>query len=144
MIEQILNLISNHDLQGLRDLWQHLNSRLFRRLDSTQTGAVSRLESGVLKLYVVNCVQTRNTEKLKEFFEKLSSELQGQSEWKEWFALPFLTNPESNPAFLNYFSRNWQDSLMLSLHNFLAIIFASLPPPKLGNTRVYDGTKNGL
>lgn len=68
VVEQILSLISTHDLQGLRDLWQHLNSRLFRRLDPTQTGAVGRLEAGVLKLYVVNCVQNKNPEKVKEFF----------------------------------------------------------------------------
>ena len=133
VVEQILSLITNHDLQGLRDLWQHLNSRLFKRLDSIQTGAVSRLESGVLKLYVVNCVQTKNHDKLREFFEKMASELQGQPDWKEWFALAFISNPESNPAFVNYFGRSWQDSLMLSLHNFLAIVFASLPPPKLGD-----------
>jgi len=133
VVEQILSMISAHDLQGLRDLWQHLNSRLFRRLDPTQTGAVARLEAGVLKLYVVNCVQNKNPEKVKEFFEKMSPELQGQPDWKEWFALPFLPNPESNPTFLNYFSRHWQDSLMLSLHNFLAIVFASLPPPKLAD-----------
>ena len=76
IISEILSQISSFDLQGLRDLWQHLNARLFRRLDPTQTGAVSRLESGVLKLYLVNCVQNKNGEKVKEFFEKLSSELQ--------------------------------------------------------------------
>ena len=59
------------------------------------------------------------------------SNFQGQSEWKEWFAVPFLSNPETNPTFMNYFSRHWQDTLMLSLHNFLAIIFASIPPPKI-------------
>jgi len=133
VVEQILSLISTHDLQGLRDLWQHLNSRLFRRLDPIQTGAVGRLEAGVLKLYVVNCVQNKNPEKVKEFFEKMSPELQGQADWKEWFAIPFLPNPESNPTFINYFSRHWQDTLMLTLHNFLAIVFASLPPPKLAD-----------
>lgn len=120
-------------MQGLRDLWQHLNSKLFRRLDQNQTGAVNRLEAGVLKLYVINCVQNRNTDKVREFFEKMSPELHGQSDWKEWFALPFLSNPESNPAFVSFFARNWQDTLLLSLHNFLAIVFASLPPPKLAN-----------
>ena len=133
VVEQILSMIAAHDLQGLRDLWQHLNSRLFRRLDPTQTGAVGRLEAGVLKMYVVNCVQNKNPEKVREFFEKMSGELQGQPDWKEWFALPFLPNPETNPAFVNYFSRHWQDSFMLSLHNFLAIVFASLPPPKLAD-----------
>ena len=126
-------MISCHDLQGLRDLWQHLSSRLFRRLDPIQAGAVNRLEAGVLKLYLINCIQNKNGEKVKEFFDKLTPELQGQSDWKEWFALPFLPSPENNPAFVSFFSRHWQDTLMLSLHNFLAIVYASLPPPKLGD-----------
>jgi hypothetical protein len=133
VVDQIVSLISIHDLQGLRDIWQHLNSRLFRRLDPTQTGSVARLESGVLKLYVINCVQNKSPDKLKEFFDKMSPELYGQPDWKEWFALPFLPNPENNPTFVNYFSRQWQDTLLLSLHNFLAIIFSSLPPPKLAD-----------
>jgi hypothetical protein len=35
-----------------------------------------RLESGVLKLYLVNCVQTKRPEKVREFFEKMAVELQ--------------------------------------------------------------------
>ncbi len=126
-------LISYHDLQGLRELWHHLNSKLFRRLEPSQAGTISKLEAGVLKLYAINCVQNKNPDKLKEFFDKMSSELQGQSDWKEWFALPFLPNPETNPSFANFFARHWQDTLLLSLHNFLAIIFASLAPPKLAD-----------
>ena len=49
----------------LIDLWQHLNNKLFRRLDPTQTATVGRLESGFLKLYVINCIQTRHHDKLK-------------------------------------------------------------------------------
>jgi hypothetical protein len=45
-------------------------------LNSTQNGAALRLESGVLKLYLVNCVQTKRPEKVKEFFEKMAVELQ--------------------------------------------------------------------
>ena len=32
---------------------------------------------------------------MKEFFEKMANELQGQHEWREWFALPFLILPTS-------------------------------------------------
>ena len=52
VIDQILSYISTFDLNGLLSLWSHLNSRLFRRLDPTQTGAVGRLESGIMKLYL--------------------------------------------------------------------------------------------
>ena len=41
-----------------------------------QNGAALRLESGVLKLYLVNCIQTKKPEKVKEFFEKMAVELQ--------------------------------------------------------------------
>jgi hypothetical protein len=45
-------------------------------LNLPQNGAALRLESGVLKLYLVNCVQTKRPEKVKEFFEKMAVELQ--------------------------------------------------------------------
>ena len=139
----MLQHISNHDLASLRELWQHLNNKLFRRLDPTQTSTVGRLESGFLKLYVVNCIQTRHQDKLKEFFEKMANELQGQHEWREWFALPFLISStssgggcgsvESNPIFSAYFSRQWQDTLVLSFHNFMMLTFASMPAPRLAD-----------
>ncbi len=128
----MMQQVSSHDLTSLRELWTHLNQRVFSRLDqSSQAAAAARLEAGVLKLYVVNCLQTRRPEKAREFFERLSSDLQGQPEWREWFALPFLPSPESNPTFSPYFTRQWQEALMLSLHNFLSIAFACLPPPRI-------------
>lgn len=39
----------------------------------------------LLKFYVVNAVQSGRSDKVSEFFEKMASELQHQSEWKEWF-----------------------------------------------------------
>ena len=141
--DQMLQHVSNHDLASMRELWQHLNNKLFRRLDPTQTSTVGRLESGFLKLYVINCIQTRHHDKLKEFFEKMANELQGQHEWREWFALPFLILPasngggygniDSNPIFSAYFTRQWQDTLLLSFHNFLMLVFASAPAPRLAD-----------
>ena len=87
------------------------------------------------RLYLVNCIQTKRPEKAREFFEKLGGELQSSSDWKEWFALPFIPNPETNPAFAGYFSRQWQDTLMLTLFNFLSLVFACLPPPRLADYR---------
>ena len=87
------------------------------------------------RLYLVNCIQTKRPEKAREFFERLGGELQGSSDWKEWFALPFVPNPETNPAFAGYFSRQWQDTLMLTLFNFMSIVYASLPPPRLADYR---------
>lgn len=37
--------------------------------------------------------------------------------------LPYIKNPEEHPTFKVHFSRQWQDTLLVSLHNFLATIF---------------------
>ena len=53
------------------------------------------------------------------------------SSTRDWFALPFIPNPETHPAFSACFGRPWQDALMMSLFNTLSVTFACLPPPRL-------------
>lgn len=45
--------------------------------------------------------------------------------------LPYIKNPEENAFFQIYFSKQWQDTCLVSLHNFLASIFQFMPMPKL-------------
>jgi len=133
ILDQVNQLVVNHDLLGLTELWKHFETKIFSRLESNKVAAVRKLENSILKLYAVNCIQSKQPDKLREFFERLTPDLQGQSEWKDWFALPFLKDPQDNPSFTIYFSRQWQDTLMLSLHNFLALVFQGLPPPRLAD-----------
>lgn len=133
ILDQINQLVVSHDLLGLTELWKHFETKIFSRLESNKVAAVRKLENSILKLYAVNCIQSKQPDKLREFFERLTPDLQGQSEWKDWFALPFLKDPQDNPSFTIYFSRQWQDTLMLSLHNFLALVFQGLPPPRLAD-----------
>jgi len=133
ILDHIMSLISGHELNGLRDLWTHFENKLFTRLDPVQSSAVTKLEAGLLKLYVVNAIQTRRPDKVKEFFERMTPELYHLHEWRDWFALPFIVNPETHPTFTPYFSRQWQDTLLLSLQNFLSIVFACIAPPKLAD-----------
>ncbi|XP_047426070.1 WD repeat-containing protein 91 isoform X2 [Mugil cephalus] len=72
-----------------------------------------------------------NLEKTQEFFQKQALELQTQSEWRDWFILPFIPSPEQNPAFSMYFSRQWADTFLVSLHNFLSVLFQCMPQPVL-------------
>lgn len=44
-----------------------------------------KLESGLLKLYLVTAFLAGKQDKITEFFTKLAPELHSQSEWKEWF-----------------------------------------------------------
>jgi hypothetical protein len=72
--------MSQSDLTGLRETWHHLNTKVFSRLESQSAAAVAKLETSVLKLYLVNCIQTKRLDKAKEFFERLGPDLQGHSE----------------------------------------------------------------
>jgi len=38
-------------------------------------------------------------------------------------AFPFIKNPEDNPIYSVHFSKQWHDTMLVSLHNFLATIF---------------------
>lgn len=129
--EQLFSYISSHDIQGLRDYWGYLDSKLFARLENCFSSCIRKLESGLLKLYLVHAHQNGRHEKVVDFFEKLSSELQKIHEWREWFAFPFIKNPEENPSFSMYFSKTWQDTFNASLHNFISVVIRFMPTPRL-------------
>ncbi|XP_006079924.1 WD repeat-containing protein 91 isoform X4 [Bubalus bubalis] len=77
--------------------------------------------------------RTNRSDKAQEFFAKQASELQNQAEWKDWFVLPFLPSPDTNPTFATYFSRQWADTFIVSLHNFLSVLFQCMPVPVILN-----------
>lgn len=54
-------------------------------------------------------------------------------EWRNWFALPYLKNPQLDPSFEVFFSKIWVETFSLSLHNFLVTIVKSVPLPRLLN-----------
>ncbi|XP_037777901.1 WD repeat-containing protein 91-like isoform X4 [Penaeus monodon] len=123
LVDQVVSHIQTYDLVGLRELWAHLDKRIFAHLPHTLLPCVRKLETSILRLYVVNTIQTNKSDKLVEFFEKMAQELQSQAEWREWFILPYLKGVEENSSFAMYFTRQWQDTLLVSLHNFFAVVF---------------------
>eukprot|EP00088_Acartia_fossae_P064642 TRINITY_DN7959_c2_g1_i2.p1 TRINITY_DN7959_c2_g1~~TRINITY_DN7959_c2_g1_i2.p1 ORF type:complete len:710 (-),score=131.14 TRINITY_DN7959_c2_g1_i2:81-2210(-) len=133
VVESLNQCISSYDLAALLDNWKHFENHIFSKIDPSKASSVRKLESSLLKLYLINCIQNRQSEKVKQFFEKMTPELQNANEWKDWFALPYIKDPQENQTFLLYFTRNWQDTVMISLHNFLMICFQSLPPPRLAD-----------
>ncbi|XP_014297515.1 WD repeat-containing protein 91 [Microplitis demolitor] len=131
IVDQLMQYIYTFDLTSLRELWGHLDTRMFCRLENHFVPSVRKLENSVLKMYLVNATVNNKQERIHEFFSKMTPELQGHSEWKEWFAFPFTKNPEDNPIYSVYFSKQWQDTMLVSLHNFLATIFQCMPQPTL-------------
>lgn len=131
ILEQCNIFINNHDLQSLRELWSHLDTNLFSKLEHTYAEAVKKLENGLLKLYLVTAYTNNRTDKISDFFVKLAPEIRSQSEWKEWFYLPFCKNAEELPTFAHYFSKQWQETLQISLRNFLTTIYQCIPQPTI-------------
>ncbi|XP_041728319.1 WD repeat-containing protein 91 isoform X3 [Coregonus clupeaformis] len=131
IIDQLQLFIHSFDLNGLKDYWGYLDRRLFCRLEDVYRPTVSKLRTSLFRYYVVYTVQLKNLEKTQEFFQRQAQDLQGQSEWRDWFILPFIPAPEQNPVFSPYFSRQWSDTFLVSLHNFLSVLFQCMPQPVL-------------
>ncbi|KAI0211007.1 WD repeat-containing protein 91 [Lamellibrachia satsuma] len=128
ILDQIHVYIANNDLQGLIDYWHFLDRRLFSHLVPPHEGAVHKLEISLFKMYVISAAQNSKQDKVSEFFEKMTPQLQGQPVWSEWFVLPFLKSPEEHRPFTMYFTKQWQDTFYLSLHNFLSAVIPLLSP----------------
>ncbi|KAG8536588.1 hypothetical protein GDO81_026053, partial [Engystomops pustulosus] len=123
IVEQLLQFIQGYDLNGLLDYWGYLERRLFSRLEDVYRPTVNKLKTSLFRYYLVYTIQSSRPDRAHDFFQKQAPELQNQTEWKEWFALPFLPAPDVNPAFSTYFSRQWADTFTVSLHNFLSVLF---------------------
>ncbi|XP_023592903.1 WD repeat-containing protein 91 isoform X2 [Trichechus manatus latirostris] len=129
IVEQLQQLMQVYDLAALRDYWSYLERRLFSRLEDIYRPTINKLKTSLFRFYLVYTIQTNRSDKAQEFFAKQAAELQNQAEWKDWFALPFLPSPDTNPTFATYFSRQWADTFIVSLHNFLSVLLQCMPVP---------------
>lgn len=80
----------NLDLVALREAWTHLDQRFFARLEHSFLSTARKLENALLRMYLVTCLSSGRHDKLLDFFEKMTPDLQGQPEWKEWFGKIFI------------------------------------------------------
>uniref|UniRef100_F7CEW7 WD repeat-containing protein 91 n=1 Tax=Monodelphis domestica TaxID=13616 RepID=F7CEW7_MONDO len=128
IVDQLQQLMQVYDLAALRDYWSYLERRLFSRLEDVYRPTVNKLKTSLFRFYLIYTIQTNRNDKAQEFFVKQATELQNQAEWKDWFILPFLPSPDTNPTFATYFSRQWADTFIVSLHNFLSVLFHCMLP----------------
>ncbi|XP_062414702.1 WD repeat-containing protein 91 [Pungitius pungitius] len=131
IIDQLQQFVQSYDFFGLKEYWLYLDRRLLCRLEDVYRSTVLKLRTSLYRYYVIHTIQKGNLEKTQEFFQKQASELQSQVEWRDWFILPFIPAPDQNPAFSPYFSRQWADTFLVSLHNFLSVLFQCMPQPVL-------------
>lgn len=111
-----------------------------------------KLETSLLRLYVVNAVKTGHREKAAEFFKRFANRLHASvaqrgadvaDSWARWFILPYIEHPEADPYFQVFFSKEWLEAFVASFRNFLGLVFRNLPLPTLlafQLTRLQDPT----
>uniref|UniRef100_A0A8C7S7A0 ARMC9 CTLH-like domain-containing protein n=1 Tax=Oncorhynchus mykiss TaxID=8022 RepID=A0A8C7S7A0_ONCMY len=118
IVDRLQLFIHNFDLNGPKDYWGYLDQRLCCRLEDIFRPTVTKLQTSLFRYYVVYGVQ-----KTQELSQHQAQELQGQSEWRDWFILSFITCPRAEPVISPYFSHQWSDTFLVSLHNFLSVLF---------------------
>jgi WD40 repeat protein len=133
IVKHLLTCVYNSDLQELRKFWSLLSQKLFSRLASDFKQTLYKLETYLLRLYLVHAKTSGRVEAIRAFFETMSDTLATRKEWKEWFAFPYSSTAEQHPIFGVYFTREWMLTFRVSLKNFFDTVFTYLPKPMLLN-----------
>lgn len=84
-MEQLQQCITNSDINHLKEYWKFLNVKIFSGLDDTYQKSLDKLETDLFRLYVISAAQSNKSDKVSEFFEKMTAEIVNRAEWKEWF-----------------------------------------------------------
>lgn len=125
IVEQLKLFIKQLDLTGLIEYWTTIEQRIspiFSDFDRTNVEIFSKTRFHLYRCYLMHAVQTSKQEKINEFFDRLGKVLLQKNDWpKEWFTLPFIENPEENPFFRVYFSKQWNEVFWRSVENFLGL-----------------------
>ncbi|VDM77181.1 unnamed protein product [Strongylus vulgaris] len=84
-------------------------------------------ETDIYRLYLVKCMENKRMDKCNQFFLKCAALTQNNPLWAEWFAFPYHPKPESCQAYRKYYSHEWREIFVISLHNFVRIAIQSSP-----------------
>jgi WD40 repeat protein len=128
IVLHLLSLISNSDLEGFSSFWDHILKRFVAKANKDFSISARKIEISLRRYYLVHCVESANTAKIREFFETAEGQA---AEWQEWWLLPYIKSPETHPNFEQYFAKSWSDSITISLYNFLSSVLHSIPLPFL-------------
>ncbi|KAI5400294.1 hypothetical protein KIW84_065266 [Lathyrus oleraceus] len=137
-VDKILDLIFSlyvpkfqiDKLVALLGFFKHYLSSSF---ETTLVSTFSKLEASLLRFYVVHALQSNRRDKVVEFFTVHGPDLlqSSQEDWTQWFAIPYVKNPQLDPEFRIFFSKEWYQALHLSVRNFFSEIFNATRLPAL-------------
>ncbi|CAM8903411.1 unnamed protein product [Rhodiola kirilowii] len=149
-LDKMLNLIFSEyipkfysaKLLSLLTFFKHYCSSSF---DAAYLDTFLKLEISILRCYIVHAVQAGRVDKVVELFGMRGDDLmQTNSDWSSWFAIPYLKNPNLDPRFRIYFSKEWYNALQVSVRNFLSAVFNESRLPAILKISTEKNTVNRL
>ncbi|XP_028138723.1 WD repeat-containing protein 91 isoform X2 [Diabrotica virgifera virgifera] len=112
---------------------------LYRGFGSTLKAFDAELKADKMKSFRVDkiidqlifFINSYDLSSLRELWGHLNRHMFSKLESNFLPMLPYVKNPEENPTFALHFTKQWQDKVLISLHNFLATIIQYMPTPTL-------------
>ncbi|KAI6220094.1 Suppressor of organelle fusion 1 [Aphelenchoides fujianensis] len=122
IVKGIAEFIDTFELDALMAIYEFFNTKLFNNLD-----------------------EKKQLEKCTYFYERMSPIICNNPHWNEWYALPYIPNASSQEPYRSYFSKQWHELLLVSLHNFIVNRIDKLVKPPLVNLNLEgdDGRERG-
>lgn len=136
-MQSIFAYLNGYEIESFISLWDFLSKRFFFHLDGEHLGYSIFLKSDLMKYYLVHAMKSNRKDKLTEFFTMYSHEILAEggdqlaAGLRGWYVLPFMDEPEKDNEFAVYFTTRWSDTLRNTLGNFLSLVMAAAPPPRL-------------
>ncbi|CAH9070596.1 unnamed protein product [Cuscuta epithymum] len=123
----------------------HFFKQCFGSYEIELMSSLSKLEVSIMRYYIIHALQSGKREKVIEFFDTHGSELvQKHQDWALWFAIPYHKSPHLDPEFRLYFSKEWINTLQLSVRNFLSKMLHDTRIPALLKISSEHNTVNRL
>lgn len=92
VVGRLFSCINQCDLPALQGFWNQLTQKLFSQLSSNVKDTVYRLETSLLKLFLVHAKSQGKHDVVHVFFGKNSQSLVKRREWKEWLGELYMSN----------------------------------------------------
>ncbi len=87
-----MQCINRSDFSSLQTFWIYLHKRFFSRLSHDSVMTVYRLETNLLRLFLVYASRQGKQDVVRDFFEKMADSLHDKKEWKDWFSEYFIVD----------------------------------------------------
>ncbi|KAE9413129.1 hypothetical protein Angca_003783 [Angiostrongylus cantonensis] len=126
-VAETLSALDKLDVDALKSLWDLWKSKVFSSLSGENARLAIVYETDVYRLYLVKCMESKHLDKCNQFFLKCAAITQNNPAWTEWFAFPYHPNPEGCQAYRKYYSSEWREIFVISLHNFVRMAVQLAP-----------------